>query len=194
MKTVPIYRPNVRGSRCRHRSGSGCARCERQTALSRRKDLQSRGDRGFRREGGYLQMTDSPEEWGQGSSDTVSGLARRSPLPESALCSLSGWIRRCTRTRDTFGRRAPGFWPRTKHALRGTILTRTDSGGETLPSGVWERAYGASLYFEPVASGTGSTPPAMDLSVAPPARVRFAKKRNCRVLAGYQEEDIARRP
>jgi len=38
-----------------------------------------------------------------------------------------------------------GFWSRTGHALRGTILTRTDSGGETLSTWRLGSAYGAAF-------------------------------------------------
>jgi hypothetical protein len=38
-----------------------------------------------------------------------------------------------------------GFWHRSAHALRGTILTRTDSGGETLSTWRIGSAYGAAF-------------------------------------------------
>jgi hypothetical protein len=41
--------------------------------------------------------------------------------------------------------RATGFWPRTGHALRGTILTRTDRGGETLSTWRIGSAYGSEF-------------------------------------------------
>jgi len=37
-----------------------------------------------------------------------------------------------------------GFWRRTKHALRGTILTHTDAGGETFSWWRFGSAYGAT--------------------------------------------------
>jgi len=37
-----------------------------------------------------------------------------------------------------------GFWRRTGHALRGTLLTRTDSGGETLSTWRIGSAYGSA--------------------------------------------------
>ena len=43
----------------------------------------------------------------------------------------------------SLGRRQ-GFWRRSGHALRGTILTRTDSGGETLSTWRIGSAYGAA--------------------------------------------------
>jgi len=38
-----------------------------------------------------------------------------------------------------------GFWRRSGHALRGTILTRTDAGGETLSTWRIGSAYGAAF-------------------------------------------------
>jgi len=38
-----------------------------------------------------------------------------------------------------------GFWRRTGHALRGTILTRTDTGGETLSTWRIGSAYGSAF-------------------------------------------------
>ena len=44
-----------------------------------------------------------------------------------------------------FRSRSTGFWRRTAHALRGTILTRTDRGGETLSTWRLGSAYGAAF-------------------------------------------------
>src|SRR4029077_2587016 len=38
-----------------------------------------------------------------------------------------------------------GFWRRTGHAVRGTILTRTDAGGETLSTWRIGSAYGSAV-------------------------------------------------
>src|ERR1035441_4801236 len=38
-----------------------------------------------------------------------------------------------------------GFWRRSGHALRGTMLTRTDSGGETLSTWRIGSAYGSAF-------------------------------------------------
>jgi hypothetical protein len=38
-----------------------------------------------------------------------------------------------------------GFWRRTRHAVRGTILTRTDAGGETLSTWRIGSAYGSAF-------------------------------------------------
>lgn len=95
-------------------------------------------------EAGYLQMTDNPAEWGQGAG----GYARRagSGLASSGIRGVLAWGLDSALHQDPRYYRSlkTGFWRRTGHALRGTILTRTDSGGETLA--VWRigSAYGAS--------------------------------------------------
>ena len=94
---------------------------------------------------GYLQMTDSPTEWGQGAS----GYSKRvgSSIASSGIRSMLAFGLDSTLRQDPryFRSDSAGFWPRTGHALRGTILTRTDSGGETLS--VWRlgSAYGAAF-------------------------------------------------
>ena len=59
--------------------------------------------------------------------------------------SLLAWIRRCARTLDTFESRSTGFWRRAAHVFRGTKLTRTDRGGETLSTWRLGSAYGAAF-------------------------------------------------
>jgi hypothetical protein len=94
---------------------------------------------------GLLQEADAPEEWGQGAGaygkrfvSTVGGVAIYGALG-FALDSTLHEDPRYYRSRST------GFWRRTGHAFRGTILTRTDSGGETVS--VWRlgSAYGAAF-------------------------------------------------
>lgn len=93
---------------------------------------------------GYLQMTDSPSEWGQGGA----GYGRRlsSSVASSGIRGVLAFGLDSALHQDPryFPSVSSGFWRRTKHALRGTILTRTDSGGETLS--VWRlgSAYGAA--------------------------------------------------
>jgi len=41
--------------------------------------------------------------------------------------------------------RSTGFWRRSAHAFRGTILTRTDAGGETLSIWRFGSSYGAAF-------------------------------------------------
>jgi len=94
---------------------------------------------------GILQEIGTPEEWGQGAgpygkrfASTVGGAAIHSILAfglDSALHQDPRYFRS----------RNLGFWPRTAHALRGTILTRTDQGGETLSTWRLGSAYGAAF-------------------------------------------------
>jgi hypothetical protein len=93
---------------------------------------------------GFLQKTDSPREWGQGAAgygkrfgSTVAGAAIHSAL----AFGLDSTLKQDPRYFRSGG---TGFWRRSGHALRGTILTRTDSGGETLS--IWRigSAYGAA--------------------------------------------------
>ena len=94
---------------------------------------------------GYSQWTDSPTEWGQGGS----GYSKRvgSSVASSAIrAGLAFGLDSALHQDPRYYRsESTGFWPRTAHALRGTILTRTDSGGETLS--VWRlgSAYGAAF-------------------------------------------------
>jgi|SRR5579859_2150366 len=94
---------------------------------------------------GLLQEIDFPREWGQGgvgygrrlgSSLAYSGL--RNAL-SFGLDSTLHQDPRYDRSTDT------GFWRRTKHAFRRTILTRTDSGGETLATWRLGSAFGANF-------------------------------------------------
>ncbi len=94
---------------------------------------------------GLLQEAGAPEEWGQGAgaygrrfASTVGGVAIYGALG-FGLDSTLHEDPRYYRSRST------GFWRRTGHAFRGTILTRTDGGGETLS--IWRlgSAYGAAF-------------------------------------------------
>jgi hypothetical protein len=94
---------------------------------------------------GYLQETNSPREWGQGESGY-----RKRLVSEVAYTGVRNGIAlgldsalhqdpRYHRSVET------GFWRRTNHAIRGTILTRTDSGAETLATWRIGSAYGAAF-------------------------------------------------
>jgi len=94
---------------------------------------------------GLLQEVNFPREWGQGGV----GYGRRlgSTLAYSGLRNAMSFgldtalhqDPRYDRSNDT------GFWRRTKHAFRRTILTRTDSGGETFATWRFGSAYGANF-------------------------------------------------
>jgi len=94
---------------------------------------------------GYLQLTDSPTEWGQGGdgySRRVGSSAASSGIRAVLAFGLDSALQQNPRY---FRSGSTGFWSRTGHALRGTILTRTDSGGETLSTWRLGSAYGAAF-------------------------------------------------
>jgi hypothetical protein len=94
---------------------------------------------------GILQGIGSPAEWGQGAAAYGKRLASTvscSGIHSALAFSLDSTLHqdpRYFRSRDT------GFWRRTAHAFRGTILTRTDSGRETLSTWRLGSAYGAAF-------------------------------------------------
>ena len=100
---------------------------------------------GFAAYGGFLQKTDSPTEWGQGAG--AYGKRFGSTLAWSGIHSVLAFGLDTTLHQDPHYYRAggTGFWRRSGHALRGTILTRTDSGGETLSTWRIGSAYGSAL-------------------------------------------------
>ena len=94
---------------------------------------------------GWSQMKDSPTEWGKGGD----GYSKRlgSSVASSAIrASLAFGLDSALHQDPRYYRSgSSGLWPRVKHALRGTILTRTDSGGETLSTWRIGSAYGAAF-------------------------------------------------
>jgi len=94
---------------------------------------------------GILQGRDRPEEWGQGAgaygkrfAAVLGGFALHGALA-FGLDSALHQDPRYFRSLDS------GFWRRAAYALRGTILTRTDSGGETLSTWRLGSDYGAAF-------------------------------------------------
>ena len=93
---------------------------------------------------GILQEADTPSEWGQGGS----GYSKR--LASTAACSgmhsaLAFGLDSVLHEDPRYYRSAGGgFWHRTAHAFRGTILTHTDRGTETLSLWRFGSAYGAA--------------------------------------------------
>jgi hypothetical protein len=87
-----------------------------------------------------------PREWGQGAQgygkelgSTVAASGIHSALAfglDSALHQDPRYFRAGS---------GAGFWRRSGHAVRGTLLTRTDSGGETLSTWRIGSAYGAAF-------------------------------------------------
>jgi hypothetical protein len=97
---------------------------------------------------GYSQWTDSPTEWGQGGAGYSKRVA--SSMASSGIRAVLAFGLDSTLHQDPRYYRSDsrGFWPRTKHALRATILTRTDSGGETFSTWRIGSAYGAAFISE----------------------------------------------
>jgi hypothetical protein len=93
---------------------------------------------------GFLQGIDFPREWGQGAS----GYGKRlgSELAYAGVRNTMSFALDTTLHEDPRYYRSSdtGFWRRTKHAFRGTILTRTDAGGETFSWWRFGSAYGAT--------------------------------------------------
>ena len=100
---------------------------------------------GFAAYAGFLQEIDSPTEWGQGGA----AYAKRfgSTLAWSGIHSTLAFALDSSLHQDPryYRSLSTGFWRRTGHAVRGTILTRTDAGGETLSTWRIGSAYGAAF-------------------------------------------------
>ena len=94
---------------------------------------------------GILQGFDAPEEWGQGAG--AYGKRGASTVGGVAIYGALGFGLDSTLHEDPryFRSRSTGLWRRAGHALRGTILTRTDRGGETLSMWRLGSAYGAAF-------------------------------------------------
>jgi hypothetical protein len=94
---------------------------------------------------GFLQETNSPREWGQGAAAYGKRLGSTlawSGIHGTLAFGLDSALHEDPRYYRSTG---TGFWRRSGHALRGTLLTRTDAGGETVS--VWRigSAYGAAF-------------------------------------------------
>jgi hypothetical protein len=94
---------------------------------------------------GLLQEIDFPREWGQGGlgyGKRLGSTLAYSGLRNALSFGLDSTLHqdpRYDRSTDT------GFWRRSKHAFRRTILTRTDSGRETFATWRFGSAYGANF-------------------------------------------------
>jgi len=92
-----------------------------------------------------LHETNAPTEWGQGGGAygrRVAPTPAWSGIHNSMAFGLDSTLHqdpRYFRSGDT------GFWQPSAHALRGTILTRTDSGGETFSTWRFGSAYGSAF-------------------------------------------------
>ena len=94
---------------------------------------------------GILQEIGTPEEWGQGAG--AHGKRFASTVGCSGIHAVLAFGLDSTLHQDPryFRSRSTGFLRRTAHALRGTILTRTDRGGETLSTWRLGSAYGTAF-------------------------------------------------
>jgi hypothetical protein len=94
---------------------------------------------------GFLQEIDFPREWGQGGV----GYGKRlgSTLAYSGVRNVLAFGLDTALRQDPRYHRSDdtGVWRRMKHAFRGTILTRTDSGTETLATWRLGSAYGGAF-------------------------------------------------
>ena len=94
---------------------------------------------------GVLQADGAPKEWGGGAG--AYGKRFGSTLAWSGIHSALAFGLDTTLHQDPRYYRSggTGFWRRSGHALRGTILTRTDRGGETLSTWRIGSAYSAAI-------------------------------------------------
>jgi hypothetical protein len=94
---------------------------------------------------GILHEIDTPEEWGQGAT----GYGRRfgSTVANSVIRGTLAFGLDSSLHQDPryFRAGGKGFWRRVKHAVRGTMLTHTDSGSETLSTWRIGSAYGSAF-------------------------------------------------
>jgi hypothetical protein len=94
---------------------------------------------------GFLQEINSPPEWGQGGSAYGKRLASTAGwmgIHGALAFGLDSTLHQDPRYYRSL---STGFWRRSGHALRQTILTRTDTGGETLSTWRIGSAYGAAF-------------------------------------------------
>lgn len=94
---------------------------------------------------GALQEIDFPSEWGQGATGYGKRLA--STLAYSGMRNVLAFGLDSALHQDPryYRSRDSGVWRRMGHVVRGTILTRKDSGGETLATWRLGSAYGATF-------------------------------------------------
>src|SRR5450755_3578914 len=92
-----------------------------------------------------LQADNAPLEWKQGGEafgKRVASMVAWSGIHGALAFGLDSTLHQDPRY---FRSTSTGFWRRAGHALRGTILTRTDSGGETLSTWRLGADYGSAV-------------------------------------------------
>ena len=92
-----------------------------------------------------LQELKSPEEWGQGGAaygKRVASTVAWSGIRNALAFGLDSTLHQDPRYYRSGG---TGFWRRAASAVRGTVLTRTDAGGETLSTWRFGSAYGSAF-------------------------------------------------
>jgi len=94
---------------------------------------------------GILQKADAPTEWKQGAEaygKRLGSMVAWSGIHNGLGFGLDSALHQDPRYFHSTG---TGFWRRSAHALRGTLLTRTDSGGETFSTWRVGSAYGSAF-------------------------------------------------
>jgi len=94
---------------------------------------------------GYFQATDSPREWGQGASGYGKHLF--SAMAYTGVRNVLAFGLDSALHQDPRYYRSgrTGAWRRTKYALRATLFSHTDSGGETFATWRFGSAYSAAF-------------------------------------------------
>jgi hypothetical protein len=94
---------------------------------------------------GVLQEANAPLEWRQGAEaygKRVASMVAWSGIHNALAFGLDSTLHQDPRYFRSTG---TGFWRRSAHALRGTLLTRTDSGGETISTWRIGSDYGSAF-------------------------------------------------
>jgi hypothetical protein len=94
---------------------------------------------------GYLQAIDSPREWGQGSTGYGKRLVSTMAFTGIRNTLALGLDSALHEDPHYYRAGGNGVWRRTKYALRSTLFTRKDSGGETFSAWRFGSAYSAAF-------------------------------------------------
>src|ERR1019366_1794161 len=95
-----------------------------------------------------LQADNAPLEWKQGGEAFRKRVASMEDWPGIQTGLAFGLDSTLHQDPRYYRAGGPGFWRRSAHALRGTLLTRNDSGGETLSTWRIGSAYGSGALFK----------------------------------------------